>query len=52
MRRYLPELEAVDGQGACTSPGASTPPSGAELDYPEPIVDHDDAAAAFLARRT
>jgi deoxyribodipyrimidine photolyase len=22
------------------------------LDYPEPIVDHDDAAAAFLAHRT
>jgi hypothetical protein len=21
------------------------------LDYPEPIVDHGDAAAAFLARR-
>jgi deoxyribodipyrimidine photolyase len=35
----------------CPSLGASTPSSDA-LDYPEPIVDHDDAVAAFIARRT
>jgi deoxyribodipyrimidine photo-lyase len=51
VRRYLPELEAIEGAAAHEPwrlPGAQH----RQLDYPEPIVDHDDAAAAFLARRS
>jgi len=48
VRRYLPELESVEGR-------AIFEPWRAEgfdrLDYPEPLVDHDEAAAAFKAHR-
>jgi deoxyribodipyrimidine photo-lyase len=48
VRRYLPELESVRGK-AILRPWEM---EGFEkLDYPEPIVDHADAAAAFKARR-
>jgi deoxyribodipyrimidine photo-lyase len=50
-RRYLPELESVDG-AAVHEPWRLDPGRRRRLDYPEPIVDHDEAAAAFLARRT
>jgi len=48
VRRYLPELEGVRGK-AIFRPWLM---EGFErLDYPEPIVDHDEAAAAFRAHR-
>jgi len=48
VRRYLPELESVRGK-AIFEPWRM---EGFErLDYPEPIVDHDEAAAAFKAHR-
>jgi deoxyribodipyrimidine photo-lyase len=48
VRRYLPELEPVRGK-AIFRPWLM---EGFErLDYPEPIVDHDEAAAAFRALR-
>ena len=50
-RRYLPELEAIEGK-AVHEPWRLEGSRRRSLDYPEPIVDHDDAAAAFLARRT
>ncbi len=51
VRRYLPELEAVAGK-AVHEPWRLDAGLRRRLDYPEPIVDHDDAAAAFLVRRT
>ena len=48
VRRYLPELESVRGK-AIFRPwliGGFN-----RLDYPPPIVDHDEAAAAFKAHR-
>ena len=48
VRRYLPELESVRGK-AIFRPWLM---EGFErLDYPPPIVDHDEAAAAFKAHR-
>lgn len=49
VRRHVPELAEVEGDGVHEpwSLGLLRP-SG----YPEPIVDHADAAAAFKARRT
>jgi len=48
VRRYLPELESVRGK-AIFRPWLA---EGFErLDYPEPVVDHDEAAAAFKAQR-
>jgi deoxyribodipyrimidine photo-lyase len=48
VRRYLPELESVRGK-AIFRPWLA---EGFErLDYPAPIVDHDEAAAAFKAHR-
>lgn len=47
-RRYLPELESVRGK-AIFRPWRM---EGFErLDYPPPLVDHDEAAAAFKAHR-
>ncbi len=50
VRRYLPELESV-GAGGVHEPWKLNGASRRALDYPEPIVDHDEAVAAFLARR-
>jgi len=48
VRRYLPELESVEGK-AILRPWRM---DGFErLDYPPPLVDHDEAAAAFKAHR-
>ncbi len=48
VRRYLPELEPV-GDKAIFRPWLA---EGFErLDYPQPIVDHEEAAAAFRAHR-
>jgi deoxyribodipyrimidine photo-lyase len=49
VRRYLPELESVQGK-AIFRPWRAE--GFARLDYPAPIVDHDDAAAEFKARRS
>lgn len=48
VRRYLPELEQVRGK-AIFRPWLME--GFSRLDYPEPIVDHDEAAAAFKAHR-
>lgn len=48
VRRYLPELESVEGR-AILRPWLAK--DFDRLDYPEPIVDHDEAAAAFRAHR-
>lgn len=48
VRRYLPELESVRGK-AIFRPWLAE--GFDRLDYPEPIVDHDEAAAAFKAQR-
>jgi deoxyribodipyrimidine photo-lyase len=48
VRRYLPELESVRGK-AIFRPWAME--GFDRLDYPEPLVDHDEAAAAFKAQR-
>jgi deoxyribodipyrimidine photo-lyase len=49
VRRYLPELESVEGK-AVHRPWRLE--GFAKLDYPQPIVDHDEAAAAFRAHRS
>jgi deoxyribodipyrimidine photo-lyase len=48
VRRYLPELESVRGK-AIFRPWLME--GFGRIDYPEPIVDHDDAVAEFKARR-
>jgi len=48
VRRYLPELESVRGK-AILRPWLME--GFDRLDYPEPLVDHDEAAAAFKAQR-
>jgi deoxyribodipyrimidine photo-lyase len=50
VRRYLPELEAIEDK-AVHEPWRLPAARRRQLDYPEPIVDHDDAAAAFQAKR-
>ena len=48
VRRYLPELEGVRGK-AIFRPWLGE--SFGRLGYPAPIVDHDEAVAAFRAHR-
>ncbi|HVD86785.1 MAG TPA: deoxyribodipyrimidine photo-lyase [Solirubrobacterales bacterium] len=48
VRRYLPELESIQGK-AIFRPWLAEGFSRSH--YPEPIVDHEEAAAAFKARR-
>jgi deoxyribodipyrimidine photo-lyase len=48
VRRYLPQLESVRGK-AIFRPWLME--GFGRLDYPRPIVDHDQAAAAFRAHR-
>jgi deoxyribodipyrimidine photo-lyase len=48
VRRYLPELEQVRGK-AIFEPWRME--GFDRLDYPPPLVDHDEAAAAFRAQR-
>jgi len=51
VRRYLPELEAIGGR-VVHEPWRLDLAQRRQLEYPRPIVDHDEAAAAFIARRT
>jgi deoxyribodipyrimidine photo-lyase len=51
VRRYLPELEEVEG-AAVHEPWRLAAARRRQLDYPHPIVDHEEAAAAFLAKRS
>jgi deoxyribodipyrimidine photo-lyase len=48
VRRYLPELEGIAGK-AVHRPWLL--PAAERRGYPAPIVDHDEAAAAFRAHR-
>jgi deoxyribodipyrimidine photo-lyase len=48
VRRYLPELESVHGK-AIFEPWRME--GFDRLDYPPPLVDHNEAAAAFRAHR-
>jgi deoxyribodipyrimidine photo-lyase len=48
VRRYLPELESLQGRDLLRPWRAR---GFNRLDYPAPLVDHDEAAAAFRARR-
>ena len=50
VRRWVPELRAIDGR-AVHEPWKLGPLERESLDYPEPIVDHAEAVAAFRARR-
>jgi deoxyribodipyrimidine photo-lyase len=49
VRRYLPELESLQGKEILRPWRAD---GFGRLDYPEPIVDHDEAVAAFRAHRS
>jgi deoxyribodipyrimidine photo-lyase len=53
VRRYVPELAGVEGlEGkAVHQPWRLPADARSALDYPEPMVDHDEAAAAFRAAR-
>ena len=48
VRRYLPQLEQVRGK-AIFRPWRME--GFGKLDYPQPLVDHDEAATAFKAHR-
>jgi deoxyribodipyrimidine photo-lyase len=50
VRRYVPELAAIEGP-AVHEPWKLGALERRALDYAEPIVAHDEAAAAFLRRR-
>ena len=50
VRRYVPELAGIDGP-AVHEPWRIGPLERGGLDYPEPIVDHAEAAAELRARR-
>jgi deoxyribodipyrimidine photo-lyase len=50
VRRWVPELRSIPGP-AVHRPWTLPPKTRATLDYPDPIVDHDDATAAFLQAR-
>jgi deoxyribodipyrimidine photo-lyase len=51
VRRYVPELEAVDG-AAVHEPWKLGSGERRGLSYPEPIVDHAEAVAALRSRRS
>ncbi len=50
VRRYVDELEAIDG-GAVHEPWKLGPLERQAISYPEPIVDHAEAVAAFRSKR-
>jgi deoxyribodipyrimidine photo-lyase len=50
VRRYVPELAGLDGAVALR-PWTLAPAERRRLDYPERLVDHDEARAEFLRRR-
>ncbi len=49
VRRYVPELAHLDGK-AIHQPWTLTPAQRRSLDYPDPIVDHAQAAKAYRDR--
>ncbi len=49
VRRYLPDLAAVEGK---TVHRPWLLPAAERRGYPDPIVDHDEAVAAFRAHRS
>ncbi len=51
VRRHLPELARVPGS-AVHRPWELDPATRARIDYPDPIVDHDAAAARFRSARS
>lgn len=51
VRRYVPELASVPGP-AVHQPWLLPPESRRLLDYPDRVVDHEQAARAFRARRS
>ena len=51
VRRHVPELAGIPG-GAVHEPWRLPAATRATIDYPEPIVDHGEAVAAYRARRT
>jgi deoxyribodipyrimidine photo-lyase len=51
VRRYVPELSGIGGPSV-HEPWKLAPAVRRRLDYPAPIVDHDEAAARFRARRS
>jgi deoxyribodipyrimidine photo-lyase len=50
VRRYVPELGAIEGPGV-HEPWKLRAEIRAKLDYPDPIVDHDEAAARLRRHR-
>ncbi|HKG35022.1 MAG TPA: deoxyribodipyrimidine photo-lyase [Solirubrobacterales bacterium] len=50
VRRYVPELAGIDG-AIVHEPWRIGPLERGSIDYPEPIVDHAEAAAEHHARR-
>jgi deoxyribodipyrimidine photo-lyase len=50
VRRYVPELASIPGR-AVHEPWTLDPATRRRLDYPERVVDHDEAAARLRARR-
>jgi deoxyribodipyrimidine photo-lyase len=50
VRRYVPELAGVDG-AAVHRPWLLDAGRRTQLDYPEPIVDHDEAMARLRTKR-
>jgi deoxyribodipyrimidine photo-lyase len=50
VRRYVPELAHIDGR-AVHEPWKLGPLDQDGLDYPEPIVEHDEAAGRFRKAR-
>jgi deoxyribodipyrimidine photo-lyase len=50
VRRYVPELAAVAG-GAVHQPWRLEPEERRRLDYPDPLVDHEEAAVRFRGFR-
>jgi deoxyribodipyrimidine photo-lyase len=49
INRYVPELDGLDGD-AIHDPSTLPEPQRSSLDYPQPIVDHTEAAARAVAR--
>jgi deoxyribodipyrimidine photo-lyase len=50
VRRHVPELSAIDGR-AVHEPWKLGPLDREQLDYPDPIVDHDEAVERFRSAR-
>lgn len=51
VRRYVPELGDIEGK-AVHAPWELAPERRAALDYPEPMIDHAEAARRFKEKRS